>query len=216
MKWSAEIRDAGRHACQRWKAGSHALAMDRLLGLPLRSSGRFHESHTRSSRLSRDIRRLFRRKEKTFRRHGSGRSGRRGSQRGRSVFRAALAGLAKRDLTYGLKGSPDLSAAGIFPEAFPACTCTARRHGTMHVESALLGRIKPSTIFSPRLARGSGSIFSGRRRSKGALRGSKMFRERFELNRRRAAISSGRGLRAYRRRAAQSDFHGPRDRRHRA
>ena len=79
----AEIRDAGgTHAVL--EASSHALAMERLWGCHF-AVGDLHESDARSSRLSQNVRGIFRREAAAVRRHRRGRARCGRDQCGRSV-----------------------------------------------------------------------------------------------------------------------------------
>jgi len=141
----AEIRDAGgTHAVL--EASSHALAMDRLWGC--------HFAVAIFTNLTRDhldyhktMEEYFAAKRRLFEGTGAG-APNAAVINSDDPYAAQLAGLARRTLTYGLKGSPDLTTKE-FALSFDGLEFTAQTPvGNVDVSSPLVGRINVYNILA--------------------------------------------------------------------
>ena len=141
----AEIRDAGgTHAVL--EASSHALAMERLWGC--------HFAAAIFTNLTRDhldyhktFEEYFAAKRRLFEGTGAG-APEVGVINADDPYAAQLAGLARRTLTYGLKGSPDLTAKK-FALTFHGLEFTAQTPaGNIEVRSPFVGRINVYNILA--------------------------------------------------------------------
>ncbi len=139
----AEIRDAGgTHATI--EASSHALAMERLWGC--------HFAAAIFTNLTRDhldyhatFEDYFAAKRRLFEGTGAG-SPNAGIVNTDDPYGVQLAGLARRTLTYGLKGSPDVTARK-FSLSFEGLEFTAQTPlGNLEICSRLVGRINVYNI----------------------------------------------------------------------
>ena len=141
----AEIRDGGGTYAT-LEASSHALAMDRLMGC--------HFAAAIFTNLTRDhldyhktFEEYFAAKKRLFEGTGAGAPDA-AVVNVDDPYGARLAGLAKRTLTYGLKGSPDVTAKK-FNLSFEGLRFTAQTPaGKAEVDSSLVGRINVYNILA--------------------------------------------------------------------
>jgi UDP-N-acetylmuramoyl-L-alanyl-D-glutamate--2,6-diaminopimelate ligase len=145
QKLFAEIRDGGgTHAVL--EASSHALAMERLWGI--------HFAVAIFTNLTRDhldyhktFEEYFAAKRLLFQGTGAGAPGV-AVVNADDPYAAQLAGLARRTLTYGLKGTPDLTAKK-FALSFHGLEFTAQSPaGNIQVRSPFVGRINVYNILA--------------------------------------------------------------------
>jgi UDP-N-acetylmuramoyl-L-alanyl-D-glutamate--2,6-diaminopimelate ligase len=141
----AEIRDAGGTYAT-LEASSHALAMDRLTGC--------HFAAAIFTNLTRDhldyhktFEEYFAAKKRLFEGTGAGAPDA-AVINVDDPYGARLTGLAKRTLTYGLKGSPDVTAKK-FSLSFEGLQFTAQTPaGRVEIDSPLVGRINVYNILA--------------------------------------------------------------------
>jgi UDP-N-acetylmuramoyl-L-alanyl-D-glutamate--2,6-diaminopimelate ligase len=162
----AEIRDAGgTHATL--EASSHALAMDRLWGCHFAVAvfTNLTLDHLDYHKTFEDY---FAAKRKLFEGTGAGAPGV-AVLNADDPHSARLVGLAKRDLTYGLKGTPDISVKK-FSLSFSGLRFTAQTPaGRIEADSPLVGRINVYNILAA-IGAGIGLNIPGREIEQGIAR----------------------------------------------